>query len=43
VAFGCVCCGHYHWQLHWLWSFVDFAKLFAVLEDTFFMKDFFHG
>ncbi len=35
VVFGCVCCGHYHWQLCWLWPFVDFAKLFAILEDTF--------
>jgi len=30
------------WHYRRLWHFVDFAAAFAVLEDTFFIKDNFH-
>jgi len=42
IIVGCdivISCG----MLRWLWCFVDFAAAFAVLEDTFFVKDTFQS
>jgi len=40
-----ISCGVLHrlWRYHQLWHFVDFAAAFAVLEDTIFVKNTFHG